>query len=240
MWPGPLTANSGPYHGWLLGYDAATLRQELVQVVTPSGKQGGIWQSNSGPSADRWGNLYLTVGNGTATAQTGGRNYGNAFLKLSPSGAVLDWFIPHNFEELNEFDLDLGAAGVLLIPNTNLLTSGGKEGKLYLLDRGNFGQFHAETDDVVQSLMVAEGGLFGTPTYWDGPNGPYVYVWGASDYGKMFRLREGQLDPEPVSQTIVPVPRPGGILSLSANGAVPGSGHPVGPHRIGQCKHAGR
>ena len=39
----------------------------------------------------------------------------------------------------------------------------------------------------------------------------------------MFRLREGQLDTKPISQTKARAGRPGGILSLSANGAVAGS-----------------
>jgi hypothetical protein len=217
--------DTGPYHGWIIGYDAVTLQQALAKVVTPNGAAGGIWQSNSGPSADRWGTLYLTIGNGTATAQKGGQDFGNAFLKLSPSGAVLDWFIPFNFKMLNEVDYDLGAAGVLLIPNTNLLASGGKEGKLYLVDRRRLGHFRTKADkQIVQSFMAGEGGIFGTPTYWNGPHGPHLYLWGASDRGKMFSLREGQLDPKPISQTKESAARPGGILSLSANGAVAGTG----------------
>ena len=217
--------DTGPYHGWIMGYDAVTLQQAFAKVVTPNGAAGGIWQSNSGPSADWWGRVYLTVGNGTATAQIGGQDYGNAFLKLSPSGVVLDWFIPFNFEQLNSFDGDVGAAGVLLIPDTNLLTSGGKEGRLYLLDRRKFGNFRPEADSqIVQSFMVAPGGIYGTPTYWKGPGGPHVYIWAESDHGKMFRLRKHRLTRRPISQTKEPAGRPGGFLSISANGAVAGTG----------------
>ena len=74
--------DTGPYHGWIIGYDAVTLQQTLATVTTPNGEAGGIWQSSSGPSADEWGDIYLTVGNGTATAQKGGQDFGNAFLKL--------------------------------------------------------------------------------------------------------------------------------------------------------------
>ena len=118
-----------------MGYDASTMEQANAKVITANGAADGIWQSNSGPSTDRRGIIYLTVGNGSTTAHLGGQDYGSAFLKLSASGAVLDWFIPFNFEQLNTADQDIGAAGVLLIPDTNLLTSVGKEGKLYLLDR---------------------------------------------------------------------------------------------------------
>ena len=84
--------DTGPYHGWFIGYDAVTLQQTFATVVTPNGSAGGVWQSNSGPSADGWGTIYLTTGNGTATAQKGGQDFGNAFLKLksfrSGSGLV--------------------------------------------------------------------------------------------------------------------------------------------------------
>ena len=33
----------GPYHGWVLGYDAATLQQQVVYNVTPNGYAGGMW-----------------------------------------------------------------------------------------------------------------------------------------------------------------------------------------------------
>ena len=111
--------DTGPYHGWIIGYDAVTLQQTLATVVTPNGAAGGIWQSNSGPSADSWGTIYLTTGNGTATAQKGGQDFGNAFLKLNPSGAVLDWFIPFNFNRLNNLDYDLGQRACCLSRTRN-------------------------------------------------------------------------------------------------------------------------
>ena len=214
--------DTGPYHGWIMGYDRRTLAQVLAKVVTPNGSGGGIWQSGAGPSADATGNLYLTVGNGTVTAPTGGEDYGNAFLKLSPSGEVLDWFIPYNFEALNRSDGDVGSAGVLLIPGTNLLTSGGKEGKLYVLNRNNLGHFQPASDSqIVQSLVVAPGGLYGTPTYWNGPGGPYVYTWGSLDRGKAFRLHGDLLMTKPVSETtMLAEGSPGGILSISAYGTL--------------------
>jgi hypothetical protein len=230
-------SDGGPFHGWIMGYDAVTLSQVFAKVITPSGESGGIWQSGAGPSADASGNVYLTIANGTVTAPSGGQDYGNAFVKLSPTGEVLDWFIPHDFAVLNFYDLDVGTAGVLLIPDTSLLASVGKAGKLYLLDRNNLGHFEPDSDSqIVQSFMVAEpqhdkpdgfGRNFSTPTYWNGPGGPYLYTWGSSesDPGKMFRLSGGRLTPTPVSQTTVLAKGlPGGFLSISANGATAGTG----------------
>jgi hypothetical protein len=138
---------------------------------------------------------------------------------------VLDWFIPFNAEELSEGTLDVGSAGVLLIPETNLLTSGSIEGKLYLLNRNHLGHFQPGRDSqIVQSFML-EGSLAGTPTYWNGPGGPYVYTWASWDRGKAFRLRNGLLMTTPASQTTASASGwPGGILSISSNGAMAGTG----------------
>ena len=156
--------DTGPYHGWLIGYDRKTLAQVIAKSVTPNGKAGGIWQSNSGPSADKSGAVYLSVGDGTATAQSGGTDYGNAFLKFDRSGVVVDWFIPHDTEALSIADSDIGTTGLLLIPKTHLLAGGGKNGKFYLLDRSNLGHFRAHSDSqIVQSFMAAADGLWGTP-----------------------------------------------------------------------------
>ena len=212
---------TGPHHGWVMGYDPATLAQVMAKTVTPDGKGGGIWQSNSGPSADDSGNLYLTTGNGTATAQTGSQDYGNAFLKLSPLGDVLDWFIPHNFQMLNLTDGDLGSAGVLLIPNTDLLTSGGKQGTLYLLDRNNLGHFEQGSDSQIVQSITFDGDFRGTPTYWNGPGGPYIYTWCSDCHGQAFRLQGSLLSP--ISETAMDSVR-GGILSISANQTTAGTG----------------
>jgi hypothetical protein len=41
-----------PYHGWLMAYDAATLKQTAVYNTTSNGNDGGIWQAGQGPAAD--------------------------------------------------------------------------------------------------------------------------------------------------------------------------------------------
>ena len=55
----------GPYHGWILGYDASTLQQRIVYNDTPNGYAGGLWESGAGMAADAAGNLYVVTGNGT-------------------------------------------------------------------------------------------------------------------------------------------------------------------------------
>src|SRR4029077_2559288 len=55
---------SCPYHGWLLAYDSSSLQQTGILNITPSGAQGGIWQSGAGPSAASAHNLFVATGNG--------------------------------------------------------------------------------------------------------------------------------------------------------------------------------
>lgn len=49
----------GPYHGWLMGYNATTLQQVAVWNGTPNGARGAVWQGGSGLAHDNAGNLWL-------------------------------------------------------------------------------------------------------------------------------------------------------------------------------------
>jgi hypothetical protein len=194
--------DNDPYHGWVLAYDAATLQQVAAFNSTPNGSRGGIWQSGSGLSADSEGNVYFLTGNGTFDADSGGMDFGDTFLKLSPSLEVLDFFTPFDQSLLDENDLDLGSTGALLLPDQadtdhpHLALAGGKAGVLYLVDRDNMGQFNPQDDSqIVQSLPVAAGGLWESPAFWEGN----VYVAAQNDIPKVFRLSGGRLSTDPTS-----------------------------------------
>ena len=58
--------DQGPYHGWILGYDAATpAAGDGATTPSPDGGLGGFWHSGGGLSADATGNLYGLTGNGS-------------------------------------------------------------------------------------------------------------------------------------------------------------------------------
>ena len=119
--------------GVLFAFDAETLAQRATWSTTPTGEDGGIWQSGYGPAADAEGHVYLITGNGTFdSADQGRQNYGNSFVKLKLEGAqivVKDFFTPCNQKFLNDLDLDLGSAGPVLVPGPPArMVSGGKEG----------------------------------------------------------------------------------------------------------------
>jgi outer membrane protein assembly factor BamB len=133
--------------GALFAFDAQTLEQKAFWSSTPTGDDGGIWQSGQGPAADAQGNIYLMTGNGTFDADQGGQNFGSSFVKLHLEGAnlmVKDSFTPCNQKFLNDKDLDLGSAGPVLLPvSPGRIVSGGKEGVLYLLSSTNMGKYLA-------------------------------------------------------------------------------------------------
>ena len=122
-------------------------------------------------------------------------DYGDSFVKvqLDPTTSasnqnengwglkVVDYFTPWNQATLDANDTDLGSGGPTLLPNSvgtpahpHLLVGGGKQGSVYLIDRGannsamTMGEFHNSTDNVVQELANAVGGILSTPAYFNG------------------------------------------------------------------------
>src|SRR5262249_28459101 len=129
----------------------------------------------------------------------------------------------------NATDEDLGIQNALLIPNTNLVVGGGKEGVLYVVDRTNMG--HSRPDNngqIVQSFQASSAArMNGAPVYWNGSTyGPAIYLWPAGDPLKVFRLVGGLFATPASAQStaLAPGGMPGGMLSLSANGSAAGTG----------------
>ena len=50
-------------------------------------------------------------------ANTGGTDYGDSIVKLNSSGAVVDYFTPYNQATLDATDADVGASGLVLLPD---------------------------------------------------------------------------------------------------------------------------
>jgi len=180
--------DTGPYHGWVMAYNANNLTRAWAFCNTANGNNGGIWQSGNGMVVDDAGNIFVSCGNGTVNPAAG--QYGESVLRLSPSGQVLDYFIPSNYQQLETNDIDFGAAGPMLIPGTRTLVSADKEGKIFLLNADNLGGFH-NPDQVMQAFQVtpnyANDKIHGSPIYFQDSNGnKWVYVWGSNDKLKQF------------------------------------------------------
>ena len=68
--------DSGNYHGWIIGYDAGTLKQTAVFTDTPNWDAGSFWQGGAAPAADSSGNIYVVSANGTFDVNLGGSDFG--------------------------------------------------------------------------------------------------------------------------------------------------------------------
>jgi hypothetical protein len=219
-----------PYHGWLIGYEAATLKQVAAFNTTPNGSMGGIWMSGQGPSVDADGFIYFTTGNGTYDVNN--KNYSESVLKLRKSDtglALVDYFTPDNWRFLNDTDRDLGSGGVLVIPGTKYMATGGKDGRMYLLDRGNLGKLAMGNTQVPHWLQVSpgQGHIHGAPVHWRNDLGEFVYVMAEEDFLRQYKLDNGKLMQHRQSMLRAPdegggYTMPGGMLTLSANGTKDG------------------
>lgn len=222
-------ADSGLYHGWVIAYDAITLRQSGTWVSTPNGYQGGIWMSGCGIAADNDGTLYLSTANGPfdAYGEQPGANLSDSIVKLKPGThgiAVTDSFTPYNQAKMAEDDLDLGSAGVVLLPEQpgpypHLAITSGKDGHIYVLNRDSLGGYN-EGKGNPQAVHEIVGQLrqqMGTPAYW---NGLLYFGAGISpqkDGIKAFALQNGTVSKTPVSQTAATSHLTRSTVSVSAN-----------------------
>ena len=216
--------DSGSYHGWLIGYDAKTLERVAVYTSTPNWEAGAIWQSGAAPAADANGNIYIVTGNGTFDANRGGADLGDSVIKLSTGTGltVADYFTPFNAALLDVTDVDLGSSGALLLPDSagtpqhpHLLVTGGKEGRVYMLDRDLLGHFSPDGDSqIVQSLPAAVSPVYGIPAYFN----RIVFFSGQNDALKAFPISNGMLSQTPSSQTTGAIAGMGSVPSISANG----------------------
>jgi hypothetical protein len=223
-----------PYHGWLMAYDGTTLSQLGVYNDTPNGTQGGIWMAGAGIAFDTSGNLYVSTGNGTADAT---QDFGESVVKLAPNTLNrLDFYTASNYNTLNAGDTDFGSGGPSMLPGYNLLVTGGKEGRLYLLNTNNLGGLVSGDVQIPQVFQAVDPTVRPAATHhihasnpaWNSPQGLNVYVWGENDFLRGYRFisttQTFNTVPFASGSVLPPLGMPGGIMSLSANGSQAGTG----------------
>jgi len=225
----------GPYHGWILGYDAATLQQRVVYDATPNGYAGGMWESGTGMAADAAGNLYVVTGNGTvgdSADPTSPTNRAESALKLTLAGSTLrvaSYFTPYDYQYLNDYDLDYGSMGGLLIPNSGYYLTGAKDGTLYLVNKDAMGGYSPSADQVQQVVPLGGSANMHCQTaYYKGSTQEFIYVWSENDQLRAIPFdRAGNLlDPQRqvVFSGAGPTGQSGAVLSVSSNGSKDGTG----------------
>lgn len=225
----------GPYHGWILGYDASTLAQKIVYNDTPNGGAGGIWQSGGGIAADASGNLYFVIGNGTVgvgSDPTNVLNRGESAMKLTPSGSTLtvsSFFTPFNYQVLENDDLDYGTLGAFLIPNTNLFFTGCKDGNLYIVNKDNMGGVSSTKNNIAQTIFtIKDANMHCQPSYFKGATTEFVYIWSENDKLRALPFNRStnliDANKQVFGTTSGPVGQNGAVISVSSNGSLDGTG----------------
>ena len=214
--------------GFVQAFNATDLSQRLgVYQATPTGQKGGIWQAGRGIAADEFGNIYLSTAGGF---YDGVVNFGSSTLKLAArSLEVADWFTPGNHRFLFRNNIDLSAGGVTLIPNTELLISGGKEGVIYVLDRNHLGKLETANEGPLQRFKATEGcgrkdcsQTLGT-AYWDRNATGVLYVWDKTDSLRAYDFIDDRFVTTPSAVSEVKPGMSSGP-SISANGSDTASG----------------
>jgi hypothetical protein len=206
----------GPYHGWVMAYGARSLKQEAVFNASPDADDSGIWEGDTGPAADKAGNIFLATGNGRFDAAKGGRDYGDSLLKLNGESLKLsDYFAPYNVANLDANDSDLGSGGPMLLPDQSgayphLAVVEGKGGVLYLVDRDHMGHWQPGNNSHAVQALAVPNGVFGSMAYWN----HYVYVLSDGDALRQFAVIDGKLSPRAASG----FPGVSATPTLSANG----------------------
>lgn len=208
--------DNGPYHGWILCYDVATMRRLGAFCSTPNAGLGGFWMAGHAMPIDADGNIYAVTGNGNFNPAAG--NYGDSVLKLNGTTlAVMDSFTPYNQAALDAYDADLGSCGPILIPDTDLVVAGSKEGKLYVMNRKKMGGYNSQTDNhIVQWWYAGNGHIHGTPAFWSNR----LYMWSENDKLKAFLFSNGHFVNVAGATSTVQAPpgMPGGFITVSAKG----------------------
>lgn len=159
----------GCHAGWLVAYNASSLKQVGVFNSSPNlngegayASAGGVWMGGGGPVADSSGNVYITTGNGPWDGKTA---FADSILKFGPtptSGSngtmqPIDYFTPNIYQFMDCNDADLAAGGLILIPGSTTLIAGGKTGTMYLVNSTNLGHESANDDGAIQEQVWGEG-----------------------------------------------------------------------------------
>lgn len=224
-----------PYHGFLMSYDAATLRQIGVLNLSPGGEGASIWQSGQAPAVDSEGNIYFSTGNGS---WDGAKQFSETFMKVDPKMQLLDWFTPSNHVELDKEDNDVDSSGVMLIPGTHLIAGGGKQGVVYVLDTGHLG--HLGDAHAIQRFQATSSHIHSLVFWHSATNGELLYLWGQRDRERVYKFTGKKLVETPfMSRPEMNQGHPGGMLSLSANGGSDGILW-AAIHRSGDSWHESR
>lgn len=195
--------DTDPWYGWVVGYayNGSGFGQVGALNTAPNSRRGGIWMSGAAPAADSAGQLYVVTGNaGFDVTNTSPPNddYGDSLLQLSATLGVQQYFTPSDEASDSLYNDDFGAGGAAVLadlpsssPVQHLVIAGGKDGNLYVLDRGaldGLGDGNAwqeiSVGTEVPESYGAPGVIWSVGAFWN----DYYYIAGAEEPLAAYRL----------------------------------------------------
>jgi hypothetical protein len=247
--PGLLLANGNIYagfgsfcdmatnvsRGWLLGWNATTLAPLTANQILdtqPSSPNtfflSSIWMSGYGLAADDSGNVVFATGNSdpSGTTYDGISNIPESVVKVSSDlSSVVDLFTPSDESTLDQQDLDLGAGGVLVLPDQpgskpHLAVAAGKDGNMYLMNEDDLGGYSTAKNNVLGIYKI--GGCYCGQSYFVDPKDGVARV--VTSGAKNVTLWKLKTSPSPAlskvsnSPLIVNGQGAGFFTSVSSNG----------------------
>jgi outer membrane protein assembly factor BamB len=197
-----------PYQGHVVTIDLQTGKEQVfnslcsnvARLMGPDdcqAQRSGIWARGGAVIDPVTGDILIATGNGPFDANSGGVNYGDSIVELSPDGSqLLDSFTPANYQTLDDADLDLGSMAPAPLPRVAasatplMLVQGGKDGVLRLINRQNLsGQ--GGPGHVGGALQEIQAGcqFISQPAVWTDPASHQPWVAVTSYCGlKVYRL----------------------------------------------------
>lgn len=194
---GGYIGDAPPYQGHVVTVDLATgathvfnsLCANITHLLTAtecSAERSAIWARGGVVVDPVTDDIFATTGNGPYDANTGGHDYGDSILKLSPDGSqLLDSYTPTTQAYLDETDEDLGSVAPALLPKIVasktplMLVQGGKDGVLRLINRQNMsgrgGPGHEGGE--LQAISLPGCNLFAQPAVWTAPHTNDIWVF---------------------------------------------------------------
>ncbi|GCF09089.1 outer membrane protein assembly factor BamB family protein [Dictyobacter arantiisoli] len=150
---GGLAGDCGQYRGTVVA-SQTNGKGNLLSYQVPVTREGGIW-TTPGPTIDKQGNVYVSVGNGEATS--GDWDHSDSVLRLSSQLQLQDGFAPTQWQQENSHDTDLGSMGPALLSN-GLIFIAGKSGSGYVVRANALGGVGGQLSETRVCDGMAMGG----------------------------------------------------------------------------------
>jgi outer membrane protein assembly factor BamB len=133
------------YRGRVESVAVTGSKPKIFTVDAKSGQsQGAIWMGGAAPVINAKGDVWVSVGNGSAHSSGQAYDFSDSALELSVNMGLIQYFAPSNWADNNAQDLDMSTAPVLLSDGQVVLA--GKSRIVYLLNGSHLGGIgHEET-----------------------------------------------------------------------------------------------